>query len=108
MIVATPGDVGEGEETTATFELGCDAGPEGLMGVTTGRNPFPQPAAKAATRRTAPADAVAEILRLHDKFIPLLSPLKASLQAISGARPLWFRSKSMGERLIQFRSCLLE
>jgi len=57
--VMIPGAVGDGEETTPINVEGCDAGPLGLMGVTTGRYPAPQPATNPATAtapaRTAPA-----------------------------------------------------
>jgi len=37
MMVATPGVVTEGAETTTAKELGWGWGPVGVMGVTTGR-----------------------------------------------------------------------
>jgi hypothetical protein len=35
MIVATP-ELADGAETTTAYEVTCDAGPLGLIGVTTG------------------------------------------------------------------------
>ena len=37
MMVAMPGDVDEGDETTVVNDWGWAAGPLGLTGVTTGR-----------------------------------------------------------------------
>ena len=55
MMVATPGEVGEGDETTTASDVGCGAGPLGLMGVTTGRYPAPQPSTRAAITRARAA-----------------------------------------------------
>ena len=55
MIVAIPGVVGDGAETTTAYEDGCAAGPLELTGVTTGRYALPQPATMAAAATTAPA-----------------------------------------------------
>ena len=52
MIVAIPGVVGEGAETTIAYACGCGGGPLVPMGVTTGRYTLPQP----ATRATATKD----------------------------------------------------
>jgi hypothetical protein len=49
--------VGDGDETTAARDAGCAAGPLGLMGVTTGRYPAPQPATITAITSARPAYA---------------------------------------------------
>jgi hypothetical protein len=79
MMVAIPGEDGEGDETTAASDAGWGAGPLGLMGVTTGRYPAPQPSTITAIKSARPAYA-----------------------GNTRARPKYF-----GKRLIQFGSCLL-
>src|SRR5215472_199953 len=78
-MLATPGEVGEGDETTATSDKGWGGGPLGFMGVTTARYPAPHPAAKASAPSTAPA--------------------------ITNRACAWPERRRL--RLIQFRSCLL-
>src|ERR1035438_9860724 len=55
MIVAIPGVVSDGDETTTARLLGCAGGPLGLMGVTTGLYWLPQPATRATAAYAAPA-----------------------------------------------------
>src|SRR6266849_41751 len=74
-----PAVVGDGADTTAASDVTCAAGPLGLIGVTTGRYPAPQPATRAAVRRATPA--------------------------WTNRMCAWLTC--MGKRLIQFRSCLL-
>jgi len=54
IAVTMPGELVEDDETTLTNAVGCDAGPVGLMGETTGRYPAPQPAKKTATASAEP------------------------------------------------------
>jgi hypothetical protein len=55
MIVAIPGKVGDGADTTTASEEGCGVGPVELIGVTTERYALPQPAIRAAAVKAAPA-----------------------------------------------------
>jgi hypothetical protein len=66
MMVAIPGVVSDGDETTTARLLGCAGGPLGLMGVTTGLYWLPQPATKATA---AYAPAFTKRARVWLKFI---------------------------------------
>jgi hypothetical protein len=55
MMVAMPGNWGEGDEITAAYAVGCAAGPVEVMGVITDRYVLPQPAIRATAVKTAPA-----------------------------------------------------
>jgi hypothetical protein len=55
MIVAIPGAVVDGDETTTAKDDGWAAGPEELMGVITDRYALPQPAIRAAAENATPA-----------------------------------------------------